>query len=97
MRTYLLAMFLIPLLELFDVAFEKYASRYYRYGLFPDKWFDFGYLTDDYKPPVKFWHLKLPSYEWTEFDYMQRWGWGQRVIWWTSDCGFHVDLWSVDR
>lgn len=96
-KYYLSVMFLIPLLELFDIAFERYASRHYRYGPIPYRWFDFGYLEEERKPPVKFWHLRLPSYAWAEFDFAQRYGWGQRVIWWTSTGGVHVDLWEIDR
>lgn len=99
MRLYLFTIFLLPLLDLFDVAFERYASRYdYHHSVFPPyRWFDFGYLTLRGDPYVKFWQLRLPSYEWTHFDYTNRWGWGQRVLWWTSKNGFHSELWEKLR
>lgn len=94
LRAYLLTMFLIPLLDLFDVAFERYASRYDRYGGYPYRWFDFGYLQERGKPDVKFWHLRLPSYVWADFDYTRYQDWGQRVICWTSTGGLRVLVWS---
>lgn len=97
MRAYLLVMFAIPLRDILDTVYERFANRYSRYGPKPFRWFDFGYLESDREQPMKFWHLRLPSYDWTQFDYGHHWGWGQRTIWWAQGRGLHVDLWECDR
>ena len=88
---------LAPLLDTFDRLFERYATSLQAYQASRDVWFDFGYLEPyenrDYRR--RFFHLKLPSYEWTQSFVSRRWAWHQRVLWWSDGRGFHFDFWPV--
>ena len=98
MTTYLLFMFALPALEMFDRLYDRHATRLRAYEAAHGwLWFDFGYLEDsDCRDSWRrFFHLRLPVYQWTSFNYDQRWGWGQLTIWWAEGRGFHADYWPV--
>lgn len=99
MKWYLVTMFTIPVLDLFDRWFERHATRIPQscHCVRADKWFDFGLMEDEDGRWRHFFHLKLPSYDWGYLDYRRKQGWLQRVVWWRAGSGFHLDLWSVEE
>lgn len=99
MKLILALIWLVPLLDVFDRLYDRYAERLRPWDR-SERWITFGYLLghgfdgeqDDVR---KFWHLKLPSYEWAPIDCGRTWGWCQRVVYWVEGKGLKTDLWGL--
>lgn len=84
----------VLLCDWFDRFYDVHASRLDQWEAANDVWFDFGYIEFELESK-RFFHLKLPSYDWRPKFVTRRECWHQRVIFWVEGQGFCMEYWPV--